>query len=64
MVIRLRIEFEVKSYKMIDGRGVKVDIGNGLCILIKCVSNVIIYGIIVYDCRLSKGFDGDGICVF
>lgn len=64
MVIRLRTELEVKSHKTIDGRGVKVDIGNGPCISIKRASNVIIHGITVHDCRLSKGFDGDGIRVF
>ncbi|KAJ0231153.1 hypothetical protein HA466_0300910 [Hirschfeldia incana] len=64
MVIRLKTELEVTSHKTIDGRGAKVDIGNGPCVSIKRATNVIIHGITVHNCRLSKGFDGDGIRVF
>lgn len=64
MVIRLKTELEVTSHKTIDGRGAKVDIGNGPCISIKRATNVIIHGLTIHDCKLSKGFDGDGIRVF
>ena len=42
MVITLKNELIVNSFKTIDGRGVKVEIANGPCISIQGVSHVII----------------------
>ncbi|TKY72181.1 putative pectate lyase 2 [Spatholobus suberectus] len=79
MVIRLKNELIMNSYKTIDGRGAKVEIGNGPCITIQGVSHVIIHGISIHDCKPSKaglvrstpshvghrqGSDGDGINIF
>jgi pectate lyase len=79
MVITLKQELLVNSYKTIDGRGASVHIANGGCITIHYVNNIIIHGINVHDCvptgntniRNSpehSGFwtvsDGDGISVF
>ncbi|CAJ2649472.1 unnamed protein product [Trifolium pratense] len=79
MVIALKNELIMNSYKTIDGRGVKVEIGNGPCITIQGVSHVIIHGIKIQDCKPSKpgrvrstpdhvgqrqGADGDAINIF
>ncbi|MED6218665.1 hypothetical protein PIB30_028628 [Stylosanthes scabra] len=79
MVIRLENELIVNSYKSIDGRGARVVISNGPCITIQGVSNVIIHGIRIHDCKPGKaglvrsspdhvghrqGSDGDGISIF
>ncbi|KAI5447169.1 putative pectate lyase 2 [Lathyrus oleraceus] len=80
MVIKLKNELIVNSYKTIDGRGVKVEIGNnGPCITIQGVSHVIVHGISIHDCKpglagmvrssnehvgYRQGCDGDGISVF
>lgn len=79
MVITLENELIMNSYKTIDGRGVKVEIGNGPCITIQGVSHVIIHGIRIHDCKPSNaglvrsspdhvghrhGSDGDAISIF
>ncbi|KAK0579640.1 hypothetical protein LWI29_029098 [Acer saccharum] len=79
MVITLKNELIVNSFKTIDGRGVEVEIANGPCITIQGVSHVIIHGISIHDCKPSKsglvrsspthvghrnGADGDGISIF
>ncbi|KAM7269927.1 hypothetical protein ACFE04_029141 [Oxalis oulophora] len=79
MVITLKNELMINSYKTIDGRGAKVEIAYGPCITIQRVSNVIIHGISIHDCKPSKpglvrdspthigyrqGSDGDGISIF
>ncbi|XP_050218872.1 putative pectate lyase 2 [Mercurialis annua] len=79
MVINLKNELMVNSFKTIDGRGAKVEITNGPCITIKDVSHVIIHGISIHDCKPGKsgmvrdspthvgqrtGSDGDGIVIF
>ncbi|KAK7412686.1 hypothetical protein VNO78_04238 [Psophocarpus tetragonolobus] len=79
MVIKLKKELMVNSYKTIDGRGVNVEIANGPCLTIKGVSHVIIHGISIHDCKPSKagmvrstteyvvyrdGCDGDAISIF
>ncbi|KAL4576498.1 hypothetical protein LXL04_012593 [Taraxacum kok-saghyz] len=78
MVIKLKHELIVNSYKTIDGRGANVDITGGGCITLQYVSNVIIHNIRVYDCKPSGntnirsspthvGYrgrsDGDGISI-
>ncbi|KAH9303595.1 hypothetical protein KI387_007999, partial [Taxus chinensis] len=78
MNIRLRMPLFLTSYTTIDARGARVDIGEGSCIRVSNVSNVIIHGLIIHDCReSSSGYvmishgrvenicpqDGDGISV-
>nr|XP_043625984.1 probable pectate lyase 5 [Erigeron canadensis] len=50
MLIKLKHELLVNSYKTLDGRGVKVEITGGGCITVQNVTNVIIHNIRVYDC--------------
>ncbi|XP_006348206.1 putative pectate lyase 17 [Solanum tuberosum] len=65
MVLTLKNELMVNSYKTIDGRGAKVEISNGPCITLDYVTNVIIHGISIHDCKPGKkGSDGDAISVF
>ncbi|KAL9346973.1 hypothetical protein Peur_061826 [Populus x canadensis] len=79
MVITLRNELIMNSYKTIDGRGAKVEIAYGPCITIQGVSHVIIHGISIHDCKPGKsgrvistpthvgkrgGSDGDAIAIF
>ncbi|KAL1201743.1 putative pectate lyase 16 [Cardamine amara subsp. amara] len=79
MVITLENELMVNSYKTIDGRGAKVEIAYGPCITIQGVTNVIVHGISIHDCKPGKygmvrsstthvgrrkGSDGDAIAVF
>ncbi|XP_015063939.1 probable pectate lyase 16 [Solanum pennellii] len=79
MVLTLENELMVNSYKTIDGRGAKVEISNGPCITLDYVTNVIIHGISIHDCKPGKkgmvrsspehvgerlGSDGDAISVF
>ncbi|XP_019168919.1 PREDICTED: putative pectate lyase 2 [Ipomoea nil] len=78
MVITLENELMVNSYKTIDGRGAKVEIANGPCVTIENVTNVIVHGISIHDCKPGKrgmvrsspdhvgeriGSDGDAISV-
>ncbi|XP_057979250.1 probable pectate lyase 12 [Malania oleifera] len=79
MLIKLRCELIVNSFKTIDGRGADVHITGGGCITLQYVSNVIIHNIHVHHCypagngnvRSSpthSGWrgksDGDGISIF
>ncbi|XP_011087039.1 putative pectate lyase 2 [Sesamum indicum] len=79
MVIRLKNELMMNSYKTIDGRGAKVEIAYGPCITIQHVSHVIIHGISIHDCKPGnqgivrdspihmghrRGSDGDAIDIF
>lgn len=79
MVITLKNELMMNSYKTIDGRGAKVEIANGPCITIQGVTNIIIHGISIHDCKPGKsgtvrdspthtgrrgGSDGDAISIF
>ncbi|GER56290.1 pectin lyase-like superfamily protein [Striga asiatica] len=79
MVITLKNELMLNSYKTIDGRGARVEISGGPCITIEGVSHVIIHGISIHDCKPGKpglvrstpdhvghrlGCDGDAISVF
>ncbi|KAJ6893089.1 pectate lyase 16 [Populus alba x Populus x berolinensis] len=79
MVITLKNELIMNSYKTIDGRGAKVEIAYGPCITIQGVSHVIIHGISIHDCKPGKsgrvisspthvgkrgGSDGDAIAIF
>ncbi|KAL8100034.1 hypothetical protein AgCh_032333 [Apium graveolens] len=51
MVITLKQELIMNSYKTIDGRGVNVHIANGACITIQFISHVIIHGLHIHDCK-------------
>ncbi|XP_058107880.1 probable pectate lyase 5 [Magnolia sinica] len=79
MLIRLKEELIVNSFKTIDGRGANVHIAGGGCITLQYVSNVIIHNIHIHHC-VPKGnanvrsspthygwrtkSDGDGISIF
>ncbi|KAL2933097.1 putative pectate lyase 15 [Bienertia sinuspersici] len=79
MVINLKQELIMNSFKTIDGRGVNVHIANGACITVQYITNIIIHGIHIHDCKPTGnamvrdspshyGFrgiaDGDGISIF
>ncbi|KAH7521852.1 hypothetical protein FEM48_Zijuj07G0076000 [Ziziphus jujuba var. spinosa] len=51
MVIQLKQELIMNSFKTIDGRGVNVHIANGACITIQFVTNIIIHGLHIHDCK-------------
>lgn len=79
MVIELKEELLMNSFKTIDGRGADVHIANGGCITMQFVTNIIIHGIHIHDC-IPRGnalvrkspdqyswrtvSDGDGISIF
>ncbi|KAL1363790.1 hypothetical protein AAHE18_03G171400 [Arachis hypogaea] len=79
MIITLKEELIMNSYKTIDGRGASVHIANGPCITIQYVTNVIIHGINIHDCKQGGNAmvrdsprhygwrtvsDGDGVSIF
>ncbi|ONK67641.1 uncharacterized protein A4U43_C05F2190 [Asparagus officinalis] len=79
MTIKLKEELIMNSYKTLDGRGASVHIANGACITIQYVTNIIIHGLHIHDCkqggnayvRDSPGHygwrtvsDGDGVSIF
>ncbi|CAI9770627.1 unnamed protein product [Fraxinus pennsylvanica] len=79
MVITLKQELIMNSFKTIDGRGVNVHIANGACITIQYVNNIIIHGLHIHDCKPTGNAmvrsspshygwrtiaDGDGISIF
>ncbi|WOL14365.1 putative pectate lyase 18 [Canna indica] len=79
MTIQLKEELLVNSYKTMDGRGASVHISGGPCITVQYVTNVIIHGLHIHDCkqggnayvRDSPGHygwrtlsDGDGVSIF
>ncbi|KAG6574874.1 putative pectate lyase 15 [Cucurbita argyrosperma subsp. argyrosperma] len=51
MVIQLKQELIMNSFKTIDARGVNVHIANGACITIQFVTNIIIHGLHIHDCK-------------
>ncbi|XP_056170197.1 probable pectate lyase 8 isoform X2 [Syzygium oleosum] len=79
MVITLKQELIMNSFKTIDGRGANVHIANGACITIQFITNVIIHGVHIHDCKSTGNAlvrsspshygwrtmaDGDGISIF
>ncbi|KAL0392611.1 UNVERIFIED_CONTAM: putative pectate lyase 8 [Sesamum radiatum] len=79
MVITLKQELIMNSFKTIDGRGVNVHIANGACITIQFITNVIIHGLHIHDCKPTGNAmvrsspshygwrtmaDGDGVSIF
>ena len=63
MVITLKQELVMNSFKTIDGRGASVHIAGGGCIALHYVSNIIIHGIHIHDCKPSGHGDGDGVSI-
>ncbi|GKE13569.1 probable pectate lyase 18 [Tanacetum coccineum] len=79
MVIKLKQELIMNSFKTIDGRGASVHIAGGSCITIQYVTNIIIHGINIHDCKSTGNAmvrssphhfgwrtisDGDGVSIF
>ncbi|XP_057983332.1 pectate lyase-like [Malania oleifera] len=79
MVIRLKQQLVMNSYKTIDGRGAGVHIAGGPCITVHHATNIIIHGIHIHDCAAGDAAvirdspdhagwwtpsDGDGISIF
>ncbi|KAM1122375.1 hypothetical protein ACFX2I_003937 [Malus domestica] len=79
MVITLKQELIMNSFKTIDARGVNVHIAYGACITIQYITNVIIHGLHIHDCKSTGNAlvrsspshygwrtmaDGDGISIF
>ncbi|AEE83246.1 putative pectate lyase 14 [Arabidopsis thaliana] len=79
MVITLSQELIMNSFKTIDGRGVNVHIAGGACLTVQYVTNIIIHGINIHDCKRTGNAmvrsseshygwrtmaDGDGISIF
>ncbi|GJU47792.1 probable pectate lyase 8 [Tanacetum coccineum] len=69
----------MNSFKTIDARGVNLHIANGACITIQYVTNIIIHGLHIHDCKQTGNVmvrsspshygwrtiaDGDGISIF
>lgn len=79
MVIQLKEELIMNSFKTIDGRGADVHIAHGACITIQYVTNIIIHGVSIHNCIQTGNAmvrdspkhygwrtlaDGDGISIF
>uniref|UniRef100_A0A0D6R4W7 Pectate lyase n=1 Tax=Araucaria cunninghamii TaxID=56994 RepID=A0A0D6R4W7_ARACU len=79
MLIQLKEELIMNSYKTIDGRGANVHIAYGPCITVQYVTNIIIHGIHIHHCRPAGNAmvrsspthygwrtisDGDGVSIF
>ncbi|KAM7483402.1 hypothetical protein LguiB_007985 [Lonicera macranthoides] len=79
MTIQLKEELIMNSFKTIDGRGASVHIAGGPCITIQYVTNIIIHGIHIHDCKQGGNAmvrssprhygwrtisDGDGVSIF
>ena len=50
-MIQLKQELIMNSFKTIDARGTNVHIANGACITIQFVTNVIVHGLNIHDCK-------------
>ncbi|XP_072971008.1 probable pectate lyase 5 [Typha angustifolia] len=79
MTIKLKEELIMNSYKTLDGRGANVHIAGGPCITVQYVTNVIIHGLHIHDCKPGGNAyvrdspehygwrtvsDGDGVSIF
>ncbi|PQQ21775.1 putative pectate lyase 18 precursor [Prunus yedoensis var. nudiflora] len=51
MTIQLKEELIMNSFKTIDGRGASVHIAGGPCITVQFVTNIIIHGLHIHDCK-------------
>ncbi|CAM6120136.1 unnamed protein product [Calypogeia fissa] len=79
MTITLKEELIVTSFKTFDGRGANVHIAYGACFTLQFITNVIIHGLHIHDCKSTgpawvasstthsgqRGVtDGDGVNIF
>ncbi|KAH9549984.1 hypothetical protein CY35_10G048700 [Sphagnum magellanicum] len=79
MMITLQEELVMNSFKTIDGRDHNVHIAGGACLTFQYLSNIIIHGVHIHDCKSTGhavvrgspphfgrrgGSDGDGINAF
>ncbi|KAJ9678530.1 hypothetical protein PVL29_020653 [Vitis rotundifolia] len=79
MVIKLKEELIMNSFKTIDGRGASVHIAGGPCITIQYMTNIIIHGLNIHNCKQGGNAnvrdspdhygwrtisDGDGVSIF
>ncbi|KAI3440116.1 Pectate lyase [Psidium guajava] len=79
MVINLKNELLISSFKTIDGRGANVEITGRGCLIIDAVTNIIVHNVHIHHCKPSGDAkirisptqvsargksDGDGISVF
>ena len=79
MTIQLKEELIMNSFKTLDGRGASVHISGGPCITIQYVTNIIIHGLHIHDCKQGGNTyvrdspehygwrtisDGDGVSIF
>ncbi|ONI08168.1 hypothetical protein PRUPE_5G161300 [Prunus persica] len=79
MTIQLKEELIMNSFKTIDGRGASVHIAGGPCITVQFVTNIIIHGLHIHDCKPGGNAmvrsspehygwrtisDGDGVSIF
>jgi pectate lyase len=50
MLIELKEELIMSSFKTLDGTGANVHIAGRVCLTIQFVSNIIVHGIHIHDC--------------
>lgn len=53
MNIKLKRELIMNSFKTIDGRGNNVHIAGGACLTMQFVSNIIVHGVHIHDCKAA-----------
>jgi len=51
MMITLKEELIMNSFKTLDGRGANVHIAGGACLTLQYISNVIVHGLHIHDCK-------------
>ncbi|KAL6344401.1 hypothetical protein AAG906_039657 [Vitis piasezkii] len=51
MVITLKLELIMNNFETINGDGVNVHIADGACVIIRFVTNIIIHGPHIHDCK-------------
>ncbi len=51
MMITLKEELIMNSFKTLDGRGANVHIADGACLTLQYISNVIVHGLHIHDCK-------------
>jgi len=79
MMITLKEELIINSWKTLDGRGANVHIAGGACLTLQYISNVIVHGLHIHDCKSTgnamvistpthtgyRGMaDGDAVSIF
>jgi hypothetical protein len=51
MMITLKEELIMNSFKTLDGRGANVHIAGGACLTLQYISNVIVHGLHIHNCK-------------